>query len=94
MSWQVRNGESYTGGARVDLVVCGVASVASTRLRWPTAAVIAVDVDAVGPSASIAALQAGADTCVRGGDVALIAAFVLAIARRTGLLDADARERS
>jgi hypothetical protein len=84
--WDVWRDDDVPEAGAVDVAVCpDPESVRQALLRWPGAAAVMLagaseDADAA------AGLATGATVCVRGGDVALVAAFVRSVARRRGLL--------
>jgi hypothetical protein len=76
--------------AAVDIVLCASGpSVANAVTRWPHAAVVAIVATHDDGSGVVAALEAGADVCLRWEDNLLAAAFIQSVARRRGLLAAQ-----
>jgi hypothetical protein len=90
MGWTVADatiGDDLPADDRVDIVVCPAADVLAARRRWPAAAVVAVARRYEASSSAIAALGDGADVCVGDPHPRVVTAFLLAVARRRGLVD-------
>ena len=73
-----------------QIAVCaGTAAVATAVATWPDVFAVALVPERDPGDGVLAALEAGATTCMRGGDADLIAAYVRAVARRQGLVPGD-----
>jgi DNA-binding NarL/FixJ family response regulator len=89
ITWDVRPTTQFPDVCAPVIALCDAASVAAMTGRWPDCAVVAVVAAHDDGNAVIAALQAGAATCIRGENLAIAAAFIVAVARRGGLIPAD-----
>lgn len=87
--WQVMSSEDSTGAEHVDVTIGDPAALPEMLRRWPGAVAVVV-VAQGGDDTVLAALRAGA-TCIRSTDPALTAAYLQAVARRAGLIDATTR---
>jgi hypothetical protein len=88
--WRVLPAASFEFRTRVDLAVCGSPETAlSARARWPEAAVLLLVPTASADEAVLSALDWGAHVCVRDADSSVVAAYLVSIARRRGLLASD-----
>ena len=91
-NWAVAPAECVAADEDVDLVLVSgdvPGSVAAARTRWPAAALLASVAESRGTgdgSRVVAALRAGADGCVRGGRTALVALYLVALARQRRLV--------
>ncbi len=80
-----------SAGTHVDIAICATpTTVLSAVERWPDATVLALVVPARNNGSAVGAvLAAGANVCVGGDNLELIAAHVRAAARRRGLPGED-----
>jgi hypothetical protein len=76
-------------GVSPAIALCDAAAVGAMTSEWPQCVVIAVVAASDDGSGVIAALQAGAATCVRGDTLSIAAAFIVAVARRAGVIPED-----
>jgi DNA-binding response OmpR family regulator len=84
-TWHFVSTDMIAAAAQVDIALCDSAQAARTaRRRWPGATVIALVPAHDDGTATVAALRAGAQVCVRGAEVALIVAYLQSVARRRG----------
>ncbi|MDT4941189.1 MAG: hypothetical protein QOJ34_1278 [Pseudonocardiales bacterium] len=87
VAWIVAADDPNRPDAVVDIVLCDSgSSVADAVARWPHAAVVAMVGMHDDGSGVVAALEAGAEICLRREDNLLAAAFIQSVARRRGLL--------
>lgn len=89
ISWDVTLINAAVPGTPADMALCEVESVSVLRRRWPECALIAVVAARDDGTGVVAALEAGADSCIRESNVALAGAFILAMARRRGLISEE-----
>lgn len=87
--WDVTLTNAAIPDSPTAIALCPADSVSTLRRRWPECAVIAVVAAHDDGTGVIAALEAGAACCIREDSAALAAAFILATARRRGLLGKD-----
>jgi hypothetical protein len=75
----------------VDIAVCdGPAGVSAAGRRWPAAATLALMPSGQDETGVLGALDVGAYVCVRDSPHSLVAAYLHSIARRRGLVTAQA----
>jgi hypothetical protein len=89
VAWDVTSTPKLPVGGIPSIVLCDAVSVGAVIRRWPECAVIAIVPAYDDGTAVIGALQAGAATCIRDANVAIAAAFIVAVARRGGLVAQD-----
>jgi hypothetical protein len=86
-TWYFVSTDTIAPAVQVDIVLCDSAQAAGTACRrWPAATVIVLGPAHDDGTATVAALRAGAQVCVRGDEVALISAYLQSVARRSGLI--------
>lgn len=87
LGWHVVSRKGEGGADVVRIVVCtDDSSVGDAGTQWPGAVRVALVPSHDDGHAVVAALQRGADVCVRGTDPGLVAAYVQAVARRHGFV--------
>lgn len=95
MTWSTRSLPDLTSVADVGMLVLGGATavtVAEARRRLPVDAHIIAVIDPVAPvDTLVEVLQAGADSCVRGGSSQILAGHVRACHRRRGAVTSAGR---
>jgi len=90
--WALGDADLLPAGAVAQLAICDTAAACiEMGRRWPRVVRIVVVPEWDDGRATLAALDGGADVCVRGQDPQLIAAYVHSAARRHGLIERVAR---
>jgi hypothetical protein len=89
VTWDVRPTTALITDTPTTIVLCDAESVRAMVRRWPECAVVAVVPTRDDGTAVIAALEAGAAICIRGENVEIAAAFIVALARRRDLIAED-----
>ncbi|MCW2525317.1 MAG: hypothetical protein JWM76_177 [Pseudonocardiales bacterium] len=87
--WDVLPTRRLPAGTIPAIALCDAALVSTMTHLWPECTVVAIVPTCDDGTGVIAALQAGAASCVRGENPAITAAFILAVARRRGLVPED-----
>jgi hypothetical protein len=91
LCWSVRPAVAVSTDLDVAIVVCDAELTRAALGRWPAASVIALVAAYDDGSGVVRALDDGADVCVRGPEIGVVAAYVRATARRRALPEAAGR---